>query len=183
MNAAEVLAPLTADQQQLVMKHVPWAMNMGRKYAALGRLKEVPCEDLQQEACYGLCKAAQRFVAGQADFKTYAFLWCKKYILLALNDRPFMDKEDVEASASGLPEELYRAEIDKQVQQLLALLTDRERTIVCAVFGVGCQELSFGQIAEKMGLTSRRVHTLYEKAMTRMEFHAFDNYKNDNNDK
>ena len=54
MNAAEVLAPLTADQQQLVMKHVPWAMNMGRQYAALGRLKEAPCEDLQQEACYGL---------------------------------------------------------------------------------------------------------------------------------
>lgn len=44
---------LNKAQQELVVKNISFAMNMGKKYAGLGYYKGVLLEDLQQEAAMG----------------------------------------------------------------------------------------------------------------------------------
>lgn len=60
---------LTPEMQQLVARHMPMAQKM------VWRLKDygVGLDDLQQEACMGLCEAAPRYDAkSEASFATYA---------------------------------------------------------------------------------------------------------------
>lgn len=72
---------LTPEMQQLVARHMPMAQKM------VWRLKDygVGLNDLQQEACMGLCEAAPRYDAkSEASFATYARHWCRKRMLLAI---------------------------------------------------------------------------------------------------
>lgn len=74
---------LTREQQQLVAENVEYAQSLALRFSGCG----VPLEDLQQESCLGLCEAALRYDQGSnASFRTFAFFWCRKKILLALNE-------------------------------------------------------------------------------------------------
>lgn len=74
---------LTREQQQLVAENVEYAQSLALRFSGCG----VPLEDLQQESCLGLCEAALRYDEGNnASFRTFAYFWCRKKILLAVND-------------------------------------------------------------------------------------------------
>lgn len=74
---------LTREQQQLVAENVEYAQSLALRFSGCG----VPVEDLQQESCLGLCEAALRYdQENTASFRTFAYFWCRKRILLALSE-------------------------------------------------------------------------------------------------
>lgn len=152
------MKPLTDAQRQLVEDHLSFAMNMGKRYGAIGRIRGVPVEDLQQDACYGLCVAARHYdPSSGADFKTYAYGYCKDYItqaldaeslaefdnlemLLAQHERDIDESLDADEMSPGfdiIDEE--DTDDDDPVLKVLLLLTaldERERMIVCLAYGL-----------------------------------------------
>ena len=177
--------PLTKEQQLLVVKNMPLAENLAKRYAGLGRYKGIAMEDLQQEAFVGLCEAAARYDASRgADFKTYAYPWCRKYILMAIKGVPETADDDVEKlgildaddplTGSGQVNDAEECAI--RVEALLAVLDKKEQQVICLAYGIeqkvgkGCGEpLGFKEIARKMQLHAGRVHQIYEQAMAKME--------------
>lgn len=179
------LTPLTKAQQELVTINIPFAMNMGKKYAGLGCFKGVPMEDLQQEACFGLCIAAQKFNPSRGvKFQTYAHDWCLKYIMKAINDEPtsLLSPEEEEIEDIDLidddDEQNFAEERVKKVEAMLAVLNQQEKKVVCLIYGfgstgspqVGCDPKDFKEIAVMMHIQVARVHQIYEKALAKMEF-------------
>ncbi len=76
--------------------------------------------------------------------------------ILVNNDSPMADKP--------LVDESLRAEINTALQAL----TDRERNIIEAFFGINQQEMTLEEIGSKYGLTRERVRQIKEKALRRL---------------
>ena len=198
MKSKSHIKPLTKTQKALVEANITFAKNIGKKFAGLGKTKGIPCDDLMQEALYGLCIAAQHYDNKKdTGFQTYAYMWCEKYVRLALNNEDYTiedDAEDYENSFDSLnaarclidesEEEAEReAESVLKVQSVLTVLCPKEREIVCLIFGLSysksvktSEPLGFKEVAARMKLTPARVHQIYEQALAKMEFH---NPKND----
>ncbi len=68
---------------------------------------------------------------------------------------------------SGLINESLSAEIERT----LLTLPLREREIVKAFFGIGCQEMTLEEIGERFGLTRERVRQIKEKAIRKLKSH------------
>lgn len=174
---------LTKSQQMLVVENMTLAMNMGRRYAGLGRFKGIPMEDLQQEACIGLCEAAMRFDSKRgADFKTYAYDWCKKYIMMAINGEPSTADEDVEMVADNMADDADEVRMTEErcrkVDAMMSVLEKRERDVICLIYGISqsskhaTEPLGFKEVAARLQLSRTRVHQLYECAMVKMEWNV-----------
>lgn len=167
--------PLTDQQRKLVEEHVPFAMNMGKKYYMVGTVKGVPLEDLQQEACLGLIEAARRYEPGKGvNLMTYAFMWCKKYILKAAETQALCNDVCVRQLEDDVIDEdsCYTEALCRRVDDLLDELDTRERQVICLSFGIGCDPLSFKQIAEVLQIPAGRVRNIYERAINKMEMHG-----------
>jgi RNA polymerase primary sigma factor len=76
--------------------------------------------------------------------------------LLVNNDAPAADRT--------LVDESLKAEIEKTLQTL----SERERNILMAFFGIDQQEMTLDEIGEKYGLTRERVRQLKEKAIRKL---------------
>ena len=94
--------PLSEAQCRLVEHNVGFARAMAVKYREVGMLKGISLADLEQEACMGLCEAAQRFDDSlQVRFTTYANAWVKKYLLKAIDQEQYRSSDDVERLTHG----------------------------------------------------------------------------------
>lgn len=94
--------PLSEAQCRLVEHNVGFARAMAVKYREVGMLKGISLADLEQEACMGLCEAAQRFDDSlQVRFTTYANAWVKKYLLKAIDQEQYRSSDDVERLTDG----------------------------------------------------------------------------------
>ncbi len=94
--------PLSEAQCRLVEHNVGFARAMAVKYREVGMLKGISLADLEQEACMGLCEAAQRFDDSlQVRFTTYAAAWVKKYLLKAIDQEQYRSSDDVERLNDG----------------------------------------------------------------------------------
>ena len=83
------LKPLTDEQRRMVETNMPLAKMMSRKYAYFCKSKRIDEEDLMQEACLGLCIAAQNFdISKGAQVKTYAYNHCLRMVLMAIDSAP-----------------------------------------------------------------------------------------------
>lgn len=189
------LKPLDETQRKLVEDNLNLATVMSKQYASVGVLRGVPVEDLQQDACVGLCIAAQSYDPSKgADFRTYAFGWCRKYILQALKDEALLPFEDLDEGADI--EEMTRAidvidddaDMDEdpvlRVAAYLEVLGQRERRVVGLVYGIACGQphradrdrvpMSFKEIADQLHLHPETVRRIYHQAMAKIE-HAAEN--------
>lgn len=93
---------LSEAQCRLVEHNVGFARAMAVKYREVGMLKGISLADLEQEACMGLCEAAQRFDDSlQVRFTTYANAWVKKYLLKAIDKEQYRSSDDVERLNDG----------------------------------------------------------------------------------
>ena len=80
--SAKKVTPLTEVQNKLIVDHIPYAKNVAKSFIGGVFKRGITLEQLETEACSALCEAALRFDQEKgADFKTYAFDWCKKFIL------------------------------------------------------------------------------------------------------
>ena len=199
------MKPLNDVQRQLVSDNVRFAMNIGRRFAGLGRLRGLDVDELQQEACYGLCIAALRYnmpvgdegcgvdadretevtepAVRVASFTTYAYNWCRKFVMMAINkEEPTLSADDegmddilVADDANGDDEQCGDPRV-MRVQEMRGMLQKRERDVVCLIYGLSYGEdvanhepKDFKEVAQLLHLSSARVHQLYEQALAKME--------------
>ena len=90
-------------------------------------------------------------------------------------DAPFVDGEDnslldvlVNNDSPNADRALMMESLGKEIQRALATLTERETDIITQFFGLGCQEMTLEEIAERFGLTRERVRQIKEKAIRRL---------------
>ena len=90
-------------------------------------------------------------------------------------DAPFVDGEDnslldvmVNEDSPKADNALMAESLSKEIERALSILTDREREIIRMFFGIGCQEATLEDIAEKFGLTRERVRQIKERAIRRL---------------
>ena len=72
--------------------------------------------------------------------------------------------EDVPTTDKGLVDESLQSEI----QVALGILGERERAVIEASYGIGCNELTLEEIGEKFGLSRERVRQIKEKAIRKL---------------
>ncbi len=90
-------------------------------------------------------------------------------------DAPFVDGEDnslldvlVNSDSPNADRALMMESLGKEIQRALATLSERETDIITQFFGIGCQEMTLEEIAERFGLTRERVRQIKEKAIRRL---------------
>ena len=90
-------------------------------------------------------------------------------------DAPFVDGEDnslldvmANEDSPKADSALMAESLSKEVERALSILTDREREIIQMFFGIGCQEATLEDIADKFGLTRERVRQIKERAIRRL---------------
>ena len=90
-------------------------------------------------------------------------------------DAPFVDGEDnslldvlVNNDSPNADRALMMESLGKEIHRALATLTERETDIIRMFFGIGCQEMTLEEVAEKFGLTRERVRQIKEKAIRRL---------------
>lgn len=90
-------------------------------------------------------------------------------------DEPFEEGEggsmmDVvpDTSIESSDQEMDRESLSSDLERVLSILPPRERDILKAFFGIGCEEMSLEEIAETFGLTRERVRQLKEKSLRKL---------------
>ena len=67
---------------------------------------------------------------------------------------------------------LVRESLQDEISNALQTLSERERNIIEAFFGINQSELTLEEIGDKFGLTRERVRQIKEKAIRRLRHHA-----------
>ena len=73
-----------------------------------------------------------------------------------------------DSSSKGVDSPLEEESLRSDIDDVLQILTPREREIVRMSFGLGCKEKSLEEIGDELGLTRERVRQLKEKAIRRI---------------
>jgi RNA polymerase primary sigma factor len=90
-------------------------------------------------------------------------------------DAPFVDGEDnslldvlVNDESPMADRELVVESLRSEIANALQMLTDRERKIIAAFYGIGQPEMTLEEIGVKFSLTRERVRQIKEKAIRRL---------------
>jgi RNA polymerase primary sigma factor len=90
-------------------------------------------------------------------------------------DAPFSDGEEnslldvlVNEDSPTADKQLVDESLRSEINQALKMLSDRERNIIEAFFGINQSELTLEEIGVKFGLTRERVRQIKEKAIRRL---------------
>lgn len=161
---------LNKKQCQLVEQNLDLTVNLSKRYAALAESRRIDRADLEQEAALGLCEAALRYNPSKnAEFRTYAFAWCEGRILNFINGHPEAVNDDVEQLSEDVPDDDEREVFVLRVGEMMSKLKEKERMVVCLIYGIESVPMDFAEVARSMCLSVRRVHAIYERAMVKLE--------------
>ncbi|RDV03725.1 RNA polymerase sigma factor [Undibacter mobilis] len=145
--------------RNLSLRHVPAMLGLARRI--LGNAADA--EDVVQEAMLRVWTHAPRWEP-LAAFRT----WLTRIVVNLCLDRkrkaPWVDLEAAGELADPAPnagEEAERTERDRQVDQAIGKLPDRQRTAIVLTYGDG---MSNAEVAEVMGTTVSAVETLLVRA-------------------
>ncbi|MBQ7511974.1 MAG: RNA polymerase sigma factor RpoD/SigA [Prevotella sp.] len=90
-------------------------------------------------------------------------------------DAPFVDGEDnslldvlVNDDAPMADRRLVQESLHAEITSVLKILSERERAVVKAFYGIGQPEMTLEEIGNKYGLTRERVRQIKEKAIRRL---------------
>ncbi len=90
-------------------------------------------------------------------------------------DAPFVDGEDnslldvmVNDNSPMADLELVKESLNAEIKTALQMLSERERNVITAFFGIGQPEMTLEEIGAKYGLTRERVRQIKEKAIRRL---------------
>ena len=90
-------------------------------------------------------------------------------------DAPFQDDDsncliDVmqDESAPGTDNSMERESLSSDLEAALAVLNERERTVLKMLFGIGRNEMTVEEVANNMSLTRERVRQIKERALRRL---------------
>lgn len=71
-----------------------------------------------------------------------------------------------------VPEGALRDRLIGLFEPLLGILTERERTILRSLYGIGCERLTLAEIGDSLGFTRERMRQTKEKAFYRLKSHC-----------
>ncbi|MCQ2186474.1 MAG: RNA polymerase sigma factor RpoD/SigA [Bacteroidales bacterium] len=91
-------------------------------------------------------------------------------------DAPFVEGEDnslldvlVNDDSPNADRSLVNESLTTEIERSLQTLAPREREILRAFFGIGCQEMTLEEIGDTFGLTRERVRQIKEKAIRKLK--------------
>ena len=88
-------------------------------------------------------------------------------------DTPFGDDSDFTLadtfqSSDFADTEIIQSDISEKIKGALSNLTERERFIIINLFGIGVNEMTLGEVANKLDLTSERVRQIKNGALKKL---------------
>jgi RNA polymerase primary sigma factor len=90
-------------------------------------------------------------------------------------DAPFVDEDEnslldvlVNLDSPVADKGLINESLKREIERVLATLTERERDVIRYFFGINCPEMTLEEIAEAFELTRERVRQIKEKAIRRL---------------
>lgn len=189
--SARVLRGDSRALNRLIEANLRLVVATARQYQGQG----LQMDDLVSEGNIGLMRAAQKYDATRGlRFAGYAVVFIRRQIEKALKaesseqrveskaggqtrsvDAPLGSKNNVtllsvlvDNNSPLADERVYNAGVEQAVEQALDVLGDRERQVVDAYFGIGCENLTMAEIGQNMGLTRERVRQIRDRAVRRM---------------
>lgn len=152
--------------ERLTTANLKFVVALAKQYAGKG----VDMEDLISEGNIALLKAAGKYPRHQQ----------KRFVVFAAPFiREAMDKavgELTDTAASQIKREESLASSDHsadeamidEIEQSLDSLDDRQRKIICEIYGIGSHPKTMAEIAEEMGLKRERVRQIRDKAVRKL---------------
>ena len=155
------------------------------KIAAQYRGKGLQLDDLISEGNIGLMKAAAKFDASRGTrFVNYAVVQIRQEIERAIDqqngkplsvDAPMNGRSNmsllsvlVNANSPMADRRVYSEAIENAIEFALLSLTERERRVIDAFFGIDCEHETLAEIAEDMQLKRERVRQIRDRAIRRI---------------
>lgn len=150
-----------------------FVLSIARRYQVSARLRGVSDEDLVNTGFVGLCKAARRYDAGRASFRTWGSYWIRAEIREHLQQTKPLSTwpaaeggVPVDVKAPPSPELGQRLE----VEALLGVLTARERRAVELRYGlVDGQERTLAEVGVAFGQSGEAARLVLVLALGKMQ--------------
>lgn len=176
---------------KLVEANLRFVVAIARQYQGKG----LSMDDLVSEGNIGLVKAASKFDGERGlRFVNYAVVFIRQQIEKALNaetaeqrvenvrdgqtrsvDAPLGGRTNmsllsvlVDGNSPMSDERIYNSAMANAVEYALRSLTERERQVVTAWFGIEQERLTMAEIAEDMQLKRERVRQIRDRAVRRL---------------
>jgi RNA polymerase primary sigma factor len=93
-------------------------------------------------------------------------------------DAPFSDAEETLCDTMENPDAeiadrgLHYESLKKDIQSILSILSDRQKEIICALYGIGLEQpSSLEDLGHKFNLTRERVRQIRDKALKKIKLH------------
>jgi RNA polymerase primary sigma factor len=93
-------------------------------------------------------------------------------------DAPFSDAEETLCDTMENPDAekadrgLYYESLKKDIQNILGILSDRQKEIICSLYGIGLEQpVSLEDLSHKFNLTRERVRQIRDKALNKIKSH------------
>lgn len=155
-----------AEVEKLIADNIGLAVSESMRWG-----RDIEADERMACGMRGLARACQDWNPKRARLSTLASWWvraeCTRYrraiVEQCPRERPNTDcvvagfKESTVIEVAGDPaspcpvKEMTRADIQAQVDSLLALLTDHDRRVVTMRFGIGCEPATYQKIADEYG--------------------------------
>ncbi len=173
-----ILADAAATKNQIVRANLRLVVSVARKHVRPG----VGLLELVSEGNLVLMRAVEGFDLHRGHrFSTYATLALMKGFarsvpqMVAATRRNTGDSE----ALAAVPDSRIAQRTDRllerdQVKQLLSRLSDRERDVLAAHFGLGAsrEEATYAQVGERLGLSKERVRQIEQTALAKLRENA-----------
>lgn len=177
MNEKNIIDKLVADNYGYVV-------SIARKYTGRG----VDLDDLVSEGAIGMLTAAKTFDASSGKrFVSYAAPFIvsaiertikgeSSNVRLSVNEPIPVGSRNTMNLLRVLPDgntlkvdgQLDIDSDNSDVAKLLALLNERERNVICGLYGIGSQRMTMLEVGEKYGLKRERVRQIRDVAMRKL---------------
>lgn len=167
--------------QRLVEANLRFVVKIAAQYRGRG----LQLDDLISEGNIGLMKAAAKFDASRGTrFVNYAVVQIRQEIERALDDQngkplsvdaPMNGRSNmsllsvlVNADSPMADRRVYSEAIENAIEFALLSLTERERCVINAFFGIDREHETLAEIAEDMQLKRERVRQIRDRAIRRI---------------
>ena len=155
--------------------HLGLAKSFASRHAGL-RGPAVSWEDLYQEACVGLVRAAETYDSSRGAFSTYAWYWMKRYVFRAADEAengPLFISLDATATNAEGDEVSYHELVGREDPQFewldLYLAVDTlsvdERLFIIKRFG---EAYTLSKIGFLLGVTKQRAHQMEGEILAKL---------------
>ena len=146
--------------------NLKFVVTLAKQYAGKG----VDVEDLISEGNIALLKAADKYPRHTAKrFVVYAAPFIREAMEKALGEQSDTAAQQIkrEESLTDNTSSADEAMID-EIEQSLDVLDERQRKIICEIYGIGSHAKTMAEIAEEMGLKRERVRQIRDKAVRKL---------------